>query len=306
MSKGILNNPAVIDRLRRLRPMFEAMTGGNRHPAPHFRPESILQSMGNRAVFMLSFGRSGSTVFSDFLGSHPEIIKMGEVLNEDTFRSFFRSRRYILGNKRPSRIANAFYAFLLDKVRAYPHNRLLFDLKFECLHLADGNFRNPGFDFAFFDAVLASDCPVILLERRDHVARYLSLELAVHQQRFHSYQPGKQAEPLTIDIARMERVVDATEAQIAFTRQRFAGYRNFLSLTYEDMFTRDQAGNKCFASELVGQVAGMLGLGDQFDHVPRLEQLSGRWSVDPILNRTDIESWKAMRNRKARPYDDLT
>ena len=165
MSKGLLHDPATIDRLRRLRARFGRLLGRRREVPPDERPEAILRELGQSAIFMLSFGRSGTTVFGDFLASHPDIVKMGEVLNEQTFRSFYRSRRWFFGSGLPSRVAHNFYLFLRDRARANPRARLLFDMKFEMLHLADGNYRDPGFDFSFFDAVLQSDCPVILVEQ---------------------------------------------------------------------------------------------------------------------------------------------
>lgn len=295
MSKGRLHDPATIDRLRRLRAALGRLAGRRREIPAHERPEAILRELGNRAIFMLSFGRSGTTVFGDFLASHPEVIKMGEVLNEGTFRSFFRSRRYFLGSRRPSRLPHAFYLFLRDRVRAHPRSRLLFDLKFECLHLADGNFRNPGYDFSFFDALLASDCPVILVERRDHVARYLSLETAVQQDRFHSYQAGRESRPVMIDIGRMDRTVSATEAQIAWVMQRFAGHPKFLHVAYEDMFLRSADGSSRFDPQLALRVAELLGIKPHFETMPRLERLSGAARTDPIANRAEVDAWRAGR-----------
>ena len=289
MSKGLLHDPATVDRLRRLRAKAGRWLGRRREVPPQDRPEAILRELGERAIFMLSFGRSGTTVFGDFLASHPEILKMGEVLNEQTFRSFFRSRRWFLGSGRPSRLARNFYLFLRDRARANPRARLLFDMKFEMLHLADGNYRDPGYDFSFFDAVLQSGCPVILVERRDHVARYLSLETAVQQERFHSYQSGRADRGVTIDIARMERVVAATEAQVARVLERFATYPKFLHLAYEDMFTQDGAGVVSDA---------LLGVDNRFDAAPRLERLSGG-TADPILNRAEVDAWRASRNARA-------
>ena len=154
MSKGMLHDPATVDRLRRLRARAGRLLGRRREPPPHERPEAILRDLGESAIFILSFARSGTTVFGDFLASHPDIVKIGEVLNEQTFRSFYRSRRWFLGSGLPSRVARNFYLFLRDRAQANPGVRLLFDMKFECLHLADGNYRDPGFDFSFLDAVL--------------------------------------------------------------------------------------------------------------------------------------------------------
>lgn len=299
MSKGLLHDPATVDRLRRLRARFGRLLGNRREPPPHERPEAILRELGDRAIFMLSFGRSGTTVFGDFLASHPDIVKMGEVLNEQTFRSFYRSRRWFLGSGLPSRVALNFYLFLGDRVRANPGARLLFDMKFECLHLADGNYRDPGYDFSFFDAVLQSGCPVILVERRDHVARYLSLETAVQQQRFHSYQTGRADRGVTIDLERMARIVATTQAQIAWVQERFAAYPKFLHLAYEDMFLRDGQGASHFDPALATRLAELLGVENRFDAAPRLERLSGNPGADPIINRAEVEAWRASRNARA-------
>lgn len=299
MSKGLLHDPATIDRLRRLRAKAGRWLGRRREVPPQDRPEAILRELGERAIFMLSFGRSGTTVFGDFLASHPEILKMGEVLNEQTFRSFFRSRRWFLGSGLPSRVAHNFYLFLRDKVRRHPRARLLFDMKFEMLHLADGNYRDPGYDFGFFDAVLQSGCPVILIERRDHVARYLSLETAVQQGRFHSYQSGRAERGVTIDVTRMARVVAATETQVARVLERFAAHPKFMHVAYEDMFLRDGDGASRFDPALAQRVATLLGVDNRFDAAPRLERLSGSAASDPILNRAEVEAWRASRNAGA-------
>lgn len=299
MSKGLLHDPATVDRLRRLRARAGRWLGRRRAVSPHDRPEAILRELGGRAVFMLSFGRSGTTVFGDFLASHPDILKMGEVLNEQTFRSFFRSRRWFFGSGLPSRVALNFYLFLRDKVRRHRRARLLFDMKFEMLHLADGNYRDPGYDFGFFDAVLQSGCPVILVERRDHVARYLSLETAVQQERFHSYQSGRADRGVTIDVARMARVVAATEAQVARVLERFAAYPKFLHVAYEDMFLHDRDGASRFDPALAERLAALLGVDNRFDAAPRLERLSGSAAADPILNRAEVEAWRTNRDARA-------
>ena len=298
MSKGMLHDPATVDRLRRLRARAGRLLGRRREPPPHERPEAILRDLGESAIFILSFARSGTTVFGDFLASHPDIVKIGEVLNEQTFRSFYRSRRWFLGSGLPSRVARNFYLFLRDRAQANPGVRLLFDMKFECLHLADGNYRDPGFDFSFLDAVLQSDCPVILVERRDHVARYLSLETAVQQERFHSYQAARADRGVTIDLARMARVITATEAQIARVMERFAAYPKFLHIAYEDMFRRDEGGASRFDPVLAARLAELLGVENRFDATPRLERLSGS-AADPILNRAEVEAWRESRNAKA-------
>lgn len=289
---NFLHDPKLVARLRPLKPLYHRLTG--RRARAGIAPADCLEALGGRAVFLLSFGRSGTTVFCEFMRSHPDMRVFGEILNEDAFHNVFG--RIGGAARRPSVFRARFYRHLKRLVDRNPHKLCLFDLKFESLHLIEGNWRMPGPDFEILQAIRDSAAPAILIERRDGVARHLSLQMAARSQRFHSYQTGNgaAAEPFDIDIAAMDREIDLIRAQHARVREIFAGAPRFLDIAYEEMLVDDPAtGKRRFAPEIGTQLAALLGCRDAFDPAPRLDRVSGSGAPAVIRNMAEVEVYRA-------------
>ena len=274
---ALLHRPGIKARLRALRPLYDRLVRPRPRHDPTDTPERVLAEIADRLVVLLSFGRSGSTVLGEFLASHPDVVTLGEVLNEDAFRTFHRASRRL--GWRPSHARQSFYPWLREQVNRHPGKRVLIDLKFESLHLLEGTWHLPGHEFDFIERLAQSTLPVILLERRDHAARFRSHERAQSTGRFHSFQPAVDgAEEIQVDGERLRSAVARTQAQLAATRARLAGRRLVLDLAYEDLFEQHD-GEARFARSVVEQVSALLALPPLFDCRPRLKRLSAK--TDP-------------------------
>ncbi len=295
----LLHNTAIRERLRRLRPYYNAVFRRKRNYDKLPTPVEYLKAMEGRGVFLLCFGRSGSTVFADFLATHPKVITFGEVLGEESYYSYFQwlSRGLLwVWPLRPTMMAREFYRFCAQLVRRKPGMRCLFDIKIESLHLIEGNWRMPGPDFQLFNNLKQAGVPVILLTRKDLVARYVSGQVAERRGAYHSYHGSSQTrvEPFAIDIDAIKAQVAQIEATHHAIRKAFDGHDRFLELAYEDLFAPAAAdGETRFADGLSARVASCLGVDDQFDSVPRLKKVSGGAGyAEMISNWDEVEAYR--------------
>lgn len=296
---SLLHAPAVRARLRRLRPYYNVVFRRKRDYDRLPTPVEHLQSMTGRGVFLLCYGRSGSTVFADFLGTHPDVITFGEVLGEESYYSYFQwlSRGVLwIWPLRPTLMAREFYRFCARLVRRHKGKHCLFDLKIESLHMIEGNWRMPGPDFDLFHQLRCAEVPVVLLTRRDLVARYVSGQVAERRGAYHSYQSASGADiaPFAIDLEAVKTQVSQIEATHAVIRKVFEGHDRFVELAYEDMFVPDDAGETTrFADGLSEKMAICLGVDDKFDTTPRLQKVSGgRGYRDIITNWDEVEAYR--------------
>lgn len=296
--KRFLHHPKVIEHARPLKPLYNRLFKRQAPEIPALDRSGILKSMNGRGVFLFSFGRSGTTVFRDFISSHPNVVSLGEVLNQDAFHSFFHyyNKRFRRTGYFPSLFESSFYEFMQEQVDSRAPARCIFDLKFETLHLVEGNFRLPDGKFKLFDHLKDSGNPVILLERRDAVARFLSVAVAVQRNRFHSFQTqsGGKLEPFEVDMKAMQRSVNAVRTQLETFRRHFAGYDRFIDITYEDMFVA--AGpeeEKQFSPELTEKLAALLQVDARFDTSPKLEKVSNLPLESYVLNHEDVTRYRA-------------
>lgn len=302
----LLHNPALRARLRDLRPYYNAVFRRQRAYESLPQPVDYLLQMQGRGVFLLCFGRSGSTVFADFMGSHPQVISVGEVLGEESYYSYFQWLSHgilRLWPLRPTLMAREFYRFCASLVGRHKGMHCLFDLKIESLHLIDGNWRMPGPDFQIFTHLRKAQVPVILLTRRDLVARYVSGQVAERRGAYHSYQKaGRAVEPFAIDLDALTcqiAQIDATHAKI---RQAFAGSDHLLEIAYEDMLIPDPVtGQTRFAPDLAPKIAGLLQIEDRFDSMPRLKKLSADSYHSLVTNWAEVETIQRAHLAKAQP-----
>jgi len=303
MVKKLVHTPAVRQRLRRWRPLYNAVFRRSKDLSRLPEPAAEIRAMGGRGVFMFAFGRCGTTVFADFLASHPQVTTFGEVLNQESYFSYYQalSRGTLRWwSLRPDLMRAEFYRFLARLVRRNPGQHCLFDLKIEGLHMIEGNWRLPGLNFDIFDVLLQTEAPVILVERRDLVARHVSGRIAAHRGKYHSYHGAGAAtpQPFAIDIERMEADNTLIRAQLALIKRRFADHPAFAVVAYEDMFEPADDGTTRFAADLGTRMAALLGIADRFDRVPRLQKVTGGNGAVLILNRSAVED--ARRRQQTR------
>ncbi|MCE6958688.1 hypothetical protein LAZ40_06455 [Cereibacter sphaeroides] len=293
----LLHNPAVRERLRQMRPLYNAVFRRKRNYDHLPTPVDWLSSMQGRGVFLLCYGRSGSTVFADFLAAHPGIVTFGEVLGEESYYSYFQwlSRGPLwLWPLRPTLMEREFYRFCARLIQRQGGLRGLFDIKIESLHLIEGNWRMPGPDFRLFHHLRDAGVPVILLTRRDLVARYVSGQVAERRGAYHSYHgaSGDSVAPFEIDINAIRAQVAQIDATYDTIRRIFASRENFVELAYEDLFVAEGDCTR-FAPDLPARMAALFGVENSFCTTPRLQKVSGEGYGRVITNREAVEAYRA-------------
>ncbi|MEO0771791.1 MAG: hypothetical protein AAFZ04_01285 [Pseudomonadota bacterium] len=302
---SLLHAPAIRASLRKLRPVYNAIFRRTRDYTSLPTPEDHLRSMQGRGVFLLCYGRSGSTVFADYLASHPDMITFGEVLGEESYYSYFQwLSRTVLWRwpLRPTMMAQEFYRYCARLVAGKPGMHCLFDIKIESLHMIEGNWRMPGPDFALFEHLKAANVPVILLTRQDLVARYVSGQVAEKRGAYHSYHSTtSDPEPFEIDLSAVTAQLDQIEATYDKIRDVFGGTDAFLELSYENLFVTDPVTHETrFTEYLPEQIAERLRITDQFDPTPRLQKLSDEGGYDRLItNWQAVEAFQSERNARA-------
>ncbi|MEO0403199.1 MAG: hypothetical protein AAF214_12555 [Pseudomonadota bacterium] len=295
------HHPAIRARLRALRPWYNAVFRRQRDYSAAPTPAAYLQQMEGRGVFLLCFGRSGSTVFADYLGTHPKMMSFGEVLGEESFYSYFQwlSRGVLwIWPLRPTLMAREFYRYAARLVGRHTGMHCLFDIKIESLHLIEGNWRLPGPDFALYTHLREANAPVILLRREDLVARYVSGQVAERRGAYHSYQGAGAAAvaPFEIDLAAAKHQIAQIEASHAAIRAVFQGSPHFMELTYEQLFVPEGSGGTQFSPDLGARLANLLGVEDAFDPIPQLQRVSGGSGyADLITNWADVQRLQDQR-----------
>ena len=294
-----LNQTALRERLRRFRPVYNVIFRRKRNYDN--RPSSVewLQRMEGRGVVLLCYGRSGSTVFADFLATHPKVMTFGEVLGEESYYSYFQwlSRGLLwFWPLRPTMMAQEFYRFCAQRVRRSGGQHCLFDIKVESLHLIEGNWRMPGPDFEFFHHLHQAGVPVVLLTRGDLVARYVSGQVAERRGAYHSYHSNSEAEVgnFAIDLEKLQNQVEQINATHGVIRKVFSGSDSFLELAYEDMFEPgSDPGTTRFKAAVADQMADLMGVENHFDVTPRLQKVSGKKGYAELISNWDeVEKYR--------------
>lgn len=298
--RDLLHHPALRARLRALRPQYDRIFRRRKDLARLPEPSQAIAALQGRGIFMLAFGRCGTTVFSEFLTTHPKVISFGEVLNEDSYHSFFQdfSRRVLRWwSFRPSLMRREFYPFLTRLARRHPDKLSLFDMKVEALHLIEGNWRLPDMRFELFDLLADSGAPVILVEREDLVARHVSGQIAQRRGAYHSYHgQGAEIAPFAVDLEAMAQDIRTIRAQCALIRDRFADHPRFAAVRYEDMFepVPGRPGETRFSPELAARMAAFLGVENLFDTTPQLSRMSDPSKLARLIeNYEEVEAVRA-------------
>lgn len=219
---------------------------------------------------MIARARSGTTVLTQMLNSHPSVYAYGEVLNADYGHNFFKflANRIRKDRKlcRPELSGDLFLQFIDEMVRSQSHaNAVVFDLKYECLHTV---FRawQPALNVPLvYELAKDNGYHVMHVTRRNHLRRLLSNQKAVETGNYHASKAEDVKVAKTgISTNMLLEKLCAFDAAYDQTSAFFAGYEHFLEFDYDDMF--DESG---FAQPLLTELAEFLEVPEEFDAVPR-------------------------------------
>ena len=255
------------------------------------------------AVVVVSFGRSGTTVFSEFLRTHPAVETRGELLNEYAYHSFFRSREGLRARLSPgmaSSIQSGVFAHMRRITSAAAPGKVVFDLKFESLHLADGNWRLPGPRFSIIDRSIEAGASVVMVVRRSQVDRVASVNRASGSGRFHSFQSGgDEVRSVIIDESEFAYSLEEVYRTHEYVRRRYGSSPRFLEVEFESFFEpdgTDRAG--WFTDDLARRLSSLLGVADSFERRPRLERVSTTGHDDVVHDYERLAGLEAEVRRR--------
>jgi hypothetical protein len=254
------------------------MTEDPRPPTPQTQPVEK-----PKPCFVIARPRSGTTVFSKMLQTHPKVLSIGEIFNEENPHSYYNFlQKKILANPDFILPSSANWMFLqyVESCRTLAIERkqqckiVILDVKYDQAHLLCEPWLRIGKLPRLFFMMREKKWKVIDLHRRDVFKLNVSNMVAIHSSIYHStaLEPGQiQTAKVRIDSTKLEEDIEATHNAYAALTAHFAGRPQYKRIYYEDMFT-DESGTS-FSPALLDDVAKFLGIRNVFDGSPRLQKL---------------------------------
>jgi hypothetical protein len=248
--------------------------------------------------FILGRPRSGTTVFKDMLKTHPRIYSAGEIFNESNSQSYFHFlQEQIAGDPAAVLPSHSIANFLnyLDwcqqrAVERKKHARIVVaDVKYDQSHLIYDPWWRVGSLPKIFFLIRERGWKVIDIHRSDIVGLVVSNQVAIQTKIYHStaLEPGaKQSARVYINPNLLKRELTTTASAYQTIHRHFANYKNYLMLTYEEMF--DGGAGGVFAGDVINRLCAFLGVEDKFNRQPKLEKLLGDDVYTHIENAWEI------------------
>ena len=195
---------------------------------------------------VIAHGRSGSTMLSLALASHPNVAMYLEIFHQDPSGRgrYFRAderRSAVLGRIGVRRNARVYeggedpLAFLADAVFYPRRSKRIRAVGFKLLH----NFCIAGHarDLLWEGLAATGNLRIICLRRKDLVAAFVSHEVARRTGKWTYFEGSRAApapaKPFVADLAAFTLFASEIEANEQMLRSRFKG-KNVFELTYED------------------------------------------------------------------------
>jgi LPS sulfotransferase NodH len=236
-----------------------------------------------RPCFIIARPRSGTTVFSKMLQTHPGVVSMGEIFNEANPASYFKFVQTLVATNPAALLPSNSNRMFLEYVQSCiaralesnPQCRIVvLDVKYDQAHLLCEPWLRLGELPRLYFLLREQKWKVIDIHRRDPFRLSISNRVAIQSRLYHSnmLEPGrKQTAKIHIDPARLAEDVAATRKAYAAVERHFRRRPQYRQIYYEDMFA-DAAGTR-FSGPLLAEIARFLNLGNTFDPKPKLQKL---------------------------------
>jgi hypothetical protein len=234
-----------------------------------------------KPCFLIARPRSGTTVFNKMLGTHPKLVCLGEIFNESNDRSYFHFLNQLKSRDPkavfPSNSAKNFLEYL-DFCRSHALEKkqnckiMILDVKYDQAHLLCEPWWRIGQLPRLLFLIREKKWKVIDLHRRDLVRLCISNQVAIQSKIYHSSalkEGQKQTAKVTINPKQLLRDVEATRTVYKSVMEHFSGRPEYKNITYEKMF--DDGGR--FSRSMLDDVSAFFGMGNLFDHTPKLQKL---------------------------------
>jgi len=259
--------------------------------------------------FVIGRPRSGTTVFKDMLKTHPRIYSAGEIFNESNSQSYFHFlQQQFAGDPAAVLPSNSISNFLryLDWCRGRAVERkknsriIVADVKYDQSHLIYDPWWRVGSLPKIFFLIRERGWKVIDIHRSDIVGLVVSNQVAIQTKIYHStaLEPGaRQSARVHINPNLLKRELATTASAYQAISRHFGNYKNYLMLTYEEMF--DGTAGGAFAGGVLERLCAFLAVEDKFVRQPKLEKLLADDIYAHIENAWEIrELVTSLRNAK--------
>ena len=230
-------------------------------------------------VFLLGQTRSGTNVFRRMLATHPEVLQVGEIFNEYFERNYFSFIQRELEKdpklSSPSSSCELFERYIAEVLESSiaTHSKVIFDAKLETLHHVYKPWQSYD-EIPILEILKKRRLHVILLVRKNHVARDISQELS-HKTKVYKVSADQVGHRhlvrVTVPIDGICERYDAREKLYEYIQEYFQAYERFTVICYEELFDVSN-GVQVFSADLLRHLSSFLGLDDRFDNKPLLQK----------------------------------
>ena len=245
----------------------------------------------SRIVFFLGGVRSGTTVFRRMLASHPMVKDRGEIFNSHNSMGYYKYMRERVAEQPdlifPENHGKLFLSYLPTLLPKDPGAIALVDIKYEHLCLIPDAWQLPFTNPALLKLIKRTKSKVIHL-RRQHFFSVMSNLVAVQTGNYHQKADAQtsapeEMPPITADRAAILAAMKKRRRAADVVDSSFDDAHR-LPLDYESVFDDDGS----FKAAVCEQVAGFMGLPNQFERQPALRKVIDKPLSAVIANYGDI------------------
>jgi LPS sulfotransferase NodH len=249
-----------------------------------------------KVCFVIARPRSGTTVFSKMLSSHPRVVCVGEIFNQSNERSYFHFLKQLVPAEPdclfPSTSTRNFLKYVeacKDLATAKKQNCkvVVLDVKYDQAHLLCEAWWKIGQLPKILFLIREKRWRVIDIHRNDLVSLCISNQVAMQTKVYHSSalaEGEKQTAKIRINPDQILRDVQATRAVYESVERHFANRREYKLVNYEEMF--DAEGS--FSGELIDDLSTFLGVQNFFDRSPKLQKLLSEDILHHVENASEL------------------
>jgi hypothetical protein len=251
-----------------------------------------------RLCFVIARPRSGTTVFSKMLGTHPRVHCIGEIFNQSNEQSYFHFlKRRVTAEPDslfPSNSTSNFLKYIEFCRRSAAAKKqnckvVIIDVKYDQAHLLCEAWWKIGQLPKLFFLIREHKWKVMDIHRRDLVGLCISNQVAIKTKIYHSSalaEGEKQTAKIQINPKQILRDVQVTRTVYQSIEAHFANRREYKKINYEDMFD----GDGVFSQHLLGGVSDFLGVHNLFDRTPKLQKLLSDDVLHHVENAAELRA----------------